>query len=82
MGTALRLILILVIVWYVVRIIDRYIVPALFGKPEKDKAPPGPKGKKFKKSTRQGDVTITDYGKRSKDVSPGEDDYVDYEEVD
>ena len=81
MGWALRVILILVIAWYVIRIIDRVIVPALFGAPKKDKTPPGPKSKQFRKSTRQGDVTITDYKKRSKDVNPGEDDYVDYEEV-
>jgi len=81
MGWALRVILILVIAWYVIRIIDRVIVPAIFGKPKKDKTPPGRKGKEFRKSTRQGDITITDFKKRSKDINPGEDDYVDYEEV-
>ena len=83
MGTALRIILIIVIVWYVVRVIERVIGPALFGSSRKDKSPPpGSRGKEFRKSTRQGDVTITDYSKRSKDVNTGEDDYVDFEEVD
>ena len=81
MGAAIRIILIIVLAWYLIRFINRYIVPALFGSPRKDKAPPGPKEKEFKKSTRQGDVIITDYKKRSKDVNSGEDDYVDYEEI-
>lgn len=81
MGAALRIILILVIAWYIVRFINRYITPVLFGSPKKDKVTPGTKEKKFRKSTRQGDVTITDYGKRSKEVNPGDDDYIDYEEV-
>ncbi|MCK4747472.1 MAG: hypothetical protein KAT15_10565 [Bacteroidales bacterium] len=81
MGAAFRIILIIVLAWYLIRFIDRYIVPALFGSPEKDKAPPGTKERKFRKSTRQGDVTITDYGKRSEDENAGDDDYVDYEEV-
>ena len=81
MSAALRIILIIVLAWYLVRFINRYITPVLFGPPKKGKVPPGPKGKEFTKSTRQGDVTITDYGKQSKDVNPGDDDFVDYEEV-
>jgi hypothetical protein len=81
MIAVIRIILIILVVWYLIRIIDRYVVPALFGNPGKDKAPPRDKEKEFKKSTRHGDVTITDYGKRKKDINPGEDDYVDYEEV-
>ena len=82
MGWALRAILIIVIAWYVIRIIDRVIVPALFGTPKKETPPPkGKRGKEFRKSTKQGDVTITDFGRRSKDVNPGDDDFVDYEEV-
>ena len=83
MGAALRIILIIVLIWYVVRVIERVIGPALFGTSNKKKSPPpGPGGKEFRKSTRQGDVTITDYGKRSQDVNSERDDYVDFEEVD
>ena len=83
MGAALRIILIIVIVWYVVRVIERVIGPALFGSSTKEKSPPpGPQEKEFRKSTRRGDVTITDYGKDSKDENPEKDDYVDFEEVD
>ncbi|HEC41632.1 MAG TPA: hypothetical protein ENI20_02230 [Bacteroides sp.] len=74
MGAALRIILIIVIVWYVVRVIERVIGPALFGTSNKVKD--------SRKSTRQGDVTITDNRKGSKDKNPEKDDYVDYEEVD
>ena len=82
MGMALRVILIIVVIWYVVRIIERVIGPLLFGPSTKKKSPPpGFQEKEFRKSTRQGEVTITDYGKRSKDVNSAEDDYVDYEEV-
>ena len=82
MSAAFRIILIIVLAWYAIRFINRYIAPLLFGAPEKDKAPPGRKEKEFRKSTRQGDVTITDFGKRSKDVLPADDDFVDFEEVD
>jgi hypothetical protein len=81
MSSVIRIILILILVWYLVRIIDRHIIPALFGSSRKEKTAPGPGKKEFRKSTKQGDVTITDYGKRSKDVKPGDEDYVDYEEV-
>jgi hypothetical protein len=81
MVAVLRIILIIVIAWYLIRFIDRYIVPALFGNPGKKKSSPEPDGKKFKKSTRQGDVTITDFGNRGRKNDPPDDDYVDYEEV-
>lgn len=81
MSSAIRIILILIVAWYLVRIINRYIVPALFGSSRKEKTAPGQEKKEFRKSTRQGDVTITDYGKHSKDVKPGDEDYIDYEEV-
>lgn len=81
MGAAFRIILIIVLAWYAIRFINRYIAPALFGTPKKNKAPPGRKEKEFRKSTRQGDVTITDYVKRSKDVQPDDDDFIDFEEV-
>ncbi|MFC2116202.1 hypothetical protein ACFLTU_06985 [Bacteroidota bacterium] len=79
---AFRIILIIVLAWYVIRFINRVISPAIFGPAKKNKAPKGKKEKEFRKSTSQGDVTITDFTKRSKNVSPGEDDFVDYEEVD
>jgi hypothetical protein len=81
MGSAIRIILIIIVAWYLIRIINRYIIPVLFGSSSKEKTEPGPGKKEFRKSTRQGDVTITDYGKDSEDVKPGDEDYVDYEEV-
>lgn len=81
MGAAIRIILIIIIAWYLIRFINRYIVPALFGNNKKDKTPPHSREKEFKKSTRQGDVTITDYGRHPENKTPEEDDYVDYEEV-
>jgi len=81
MGAVLRFILILVIAWYIYRVLDRVIGPVLFGKRDKKKTQPGNKGKEFRKSTTQGDVTITDYTKTSKNVKPREDDFVDFEEV-
>ena len=82
MGAVIRILFIIVLVYYVIRFIDRHVVPFLFGRPGhktgkvKDSA-----SKEFRKKTRQGDITITDFGERKKDVNPGEDDYVDYEEV-
>ena len=57
-------------------------MPYLFGKPE-DKSKPGPRspGKEFRKKTSQGEVAITDYGEKKKNVKPGDEDYVDYEEI-
>ena len=81
MGVALRFILILVIAWYIYRVLDRVLGPILFGKSEKKKTQPGKKGREFKKSTPQGDVTITNYNKNAKNVKPREDDFVDFEEV-
>ena len=81
MGVALRFILILVIAWYIYRVLDRVLGPILFGKQEKKKTQQGKKGKEFRKSTTQGDVTITDYNKTSRNAKPPEDDFVDFEEV-
>ena len=81
MISVLRILLIIVLAWYLIRFIDRYVVPALFGNRKKDKATDGKEKKEFKKSTRQGDVTITDYGRPAKDEKDREDDYIDYEEV-
>ena len=78
MGTALRFLLIAIVIWYVVR----YLIPALFGLDRKKETSRSQKESgQYRKSTRQGNVTITDYVKRKKDVKPGDDDYVDYEEV-
>ena len=76
MGIAFRFFLIIVIVWYVVR----YLIPALFGSPKKEEKPSSG-GKEFRKSTKQGDVTITDFGKASKEKNSKEDDFVDFEEL-
>lgn len=81
MGTAFRFILLLIIAWYIYRVLDRVIGPLLFGKQGKKKPPAGKSGNEFRKSTKQGSVTITDFNKRSKGVSPREDDFVDFEEV-
>ncbi len=81
MGVALRFLLLLIIAWYIYRVLDRLLGPMLFGKPDNKKSKAGNKGKEFKKSTQQGDVIITDYSKSSKGVGSQEDDFVDFEEV-
>jgi hypothetical protein len=78
----IRILLIIILVYYLIRFLDKYVVPALFGQPEKDKARAGKKEKEFRKSTRQGDVTITDFRRRDKGINPEKGDYVDYEEID
>jgi len=78
----IRILLIIVLVYYLIRFLDKYIVPAIFGSPKKEKAPPGKKGKEFRKSTSQGEVTIKDFTKRDKGINSKEGDYVDYEEID
>ena len=78
----IRILLIIVLVYYLIRFLDKYIVPAIFGSPKKDKAAPGKREREFRKSTSRGDVTITDFKKRDKRINSKEDDYVDFEEVD
>ena len=78
----LRILFIIILVYYLVRFLDKYILPAIFGPPKKKKAPPRKKGKEFRKTTSRGDVTITDFKKRDKGINSEEGDYVDYEEVD
>jgi hypothetical protein len=78
----IRILLIIILVYYLIRFLDKYIVPALFGTPKKDKTPPGRKGKEFRKSTRQGEVTIKDLTKRDKGINTKEGDYIDFEEMD
>ena len=78
----IRILLIIVLVYYLIRFLNKYIVPAIFGSPKKKKAPPGKKEKEFRKSTSRGDVTITDFKKRDKGINSKEGDYVDFEEVD
>lgn len=78
----LRIIFILLLVYYLVRFLDRHVVPFFFGKPEeKKKSSPPKKEKEIHKKTSQGEVTITDFGKRKKEVKPRDDDFVDFEEV-
>jgi hypothetical protein len=62
----LRVILIIVAVYYIIRILDRYIVPFLFGKPEDKK----------KREPR-----ITQTGKPKKRFSKEDGEYVDFEEI-
>jgi hypothetical protein len=78
----LRIIVIIVLVYYLIRFIDKYIVPAIFGTSKKDKATQGRKEKEFRKSTGQGDVTITDFKKRDNGMKTDKGEYVDYEEID
>ena len=78
----IRILLIIILVYYLIRFLDKYIVPAIFGTPKKEKAAPGKKEKEFRKSTGQGEVTITDFKKRGKGINSTEGDYVDFEEVD
>ncbi len=78
----IRILLIIALVYYLIRFLDKYIVPAIFGSPKKKKAPPGKREKEFRKSTSRGDVTITDFKKRDKGINSKEGDYVDFEEVD
>jgi hypothetical protein len=78
----IRILLIIVLVYYLIRFLDKYIVPAIFGSPKKKKAAPGKREKEFRKSTSRGDVTITDFKKRDKGINSKQGDYVDFEEVD
>lgn len=79
----IRIIFIIFLVYYLVRFLDRYVVPFFFGKPqEKKKSSTSRGGKEFHKKTSQGEVTITDFGKRKKEVKSRDDDFVDFEEVD
>ena len=45
MAAIIRVILIIVVIYYLIRFLDKYLIPSLFGKP-KDKQPK--KGKKSK----------------------------------
>jgi len=78
-----RVLLIIILAYFVIRFLDRQVVPYLFGKPEEKPKPGSNKspGQEFRKKTRQGEVTITDFGKKKNDTDPPEDDFVDYEEV-
>ena len=78
----IRILLIIVLVYYLIRFLDKYIVPALFGTPKKKETPSSRKEKEFRKSTRQGEVTIKDLTKRDKRINTEEGDYIDYEEID
>jgi len=75
----LRTLLILFIIYYVIRLVTRYILPALFYNYMDDKMN-GFK-KQQKQQQRQGEVTI-DYspGNQSKN-KPAKGDYIDYVEV-
>lgn len=82
--TLLRTILILIIIYYVIRLFTRYILPALFYNYMDDKMKDFSRNQKkqqYKASKPEGEVTI-DYmpGKNNK-KSTGKGEYVDYEEV-
>ena len=80
--TLIEIIIIIVLAYYLIRFIDRHVVPYLFGKPEqKSTKKPNNGAKEFHKKTRDGEVTITDFGGKKKHVNPSDDDYVEYEEV-
>ena len=56
--------------------------PTFLGKTEEKKKTRSAKGgKEFHKKTRQGEVTITDFGGKKKGVKSRDDDYIDFEEV-
>ena len=79
----IRIIFFLVLVYYLIRFLDRHVVPFFLGKPEeKKKTRSAGRGKEFNKKTSQGEVTITDFGGKKKSVKSRDDDYVDFEEVD
>ena len=78
----IRIIFIIILAYYLIRFIDKHVVPYLFGKPEQKSAKkPKSGGKEFRKKTSRGEVTITDFGGKKKDVSAGDDDYIEYEEL-
>ena len=78
----IRIIFIIILAYYLIRFIDKHVVPYLFGKPEQKSTKKSNNGdKKFRKRTSQGEVTITDFGGKKKDVSASDEDYVEYEEL-
>ncbi|MBN2481152.1 MAG: DUF4834 family protein [Bacteroidales bacterium] len=80
----LRTILILIIIYYVVQIFTRYILPALFTSYMDDKMNEfSTKQKKQQKKTakREGEITIDYIPEKSSKNKPGKGEYVDYEEV-
>jgi len=62
-----RVILIIIVIYYLIRILDRYIVPFFFGKPEDKK---------------KKEVKFTQTVKQKKRFSKEDGEYVDYEEMD
>ena len=83
----LRTILILFIIFYVVRLFTRYILPALFYNYMDDKMKEFSKQQQKQRQRQQqkaqeheGEVTI-DYSPQDKNKKPSKGDYVDYVEV-
>ena len=62
----LRVIFIILVIYYLIRILDRYVVPYLFGKPDKDK---------------KQDIRFNGSEKQKKRFSKEDGEYVDYEEI-
>jgi len=80
----LRTILILIIVYYVIQIFIRYIIPVLFGKPTNDNMNDFVRNRKKeqKKAARhEGEVTIDYNPDKKAGRHTGKGDYVDYEEI-
>ena len=65
--TILEIILVILVVYYLIRILDRHVVPFLFGKPEEKK---------------KKEPTITRTEQQNKRFSKDDGEYVDYEEID
>ena len=80
----LRTILILIIIYYVIRLFSRYVIPALFYNYMDNKMNGFSRNQKKqqKKATkREGEVTIDYMPKNNRKEKPSKGEYVDYEEV-
>ncbi len=55
MTAVIRVILIVVVIYYLIRFLDKYIIPYLFGKPKEDQS------KKRKKNSKIDDGEYVDY---------------------
>ena len=80
----LRTILILIIIYYVIQLFTRYIIPSLFRGYMDDKMSEFARKqqKQQKKATRhEGQVTIDYTQDKNQKQKPGKGEYVDYEEI-
>ncbi len=82
--TVLRTILILIIIYYVIRIFTRFIIPALFYNYMDDKMKDFSRNQKkqqYKASKNEGEVTIDYIPEKEHNNKQNKGEYVDYEEV-